>query len=317
MKDREKELLISISGAMRDFAQGALPIDAARERYRDLRDRYRSLGVRTPDHAGSSILKSLCYDHTIGNFSLLSGALRLGADETEFLVFSGDAAIASAVKERIPFHSAELRRGNACTLEPGDTARFPHAIHCSESFTMGGAPVVFIAVTSSKYFAFNRFLGYSGLVRTILEEMRIETRAMHFDCQKHGREEIHEYMDSAIAGGGVVTARCFYFGLLDRIFSHLGIPIILEISEQIVRDISAHAVGGGKVFPLSVREYLALVPEEPNLSRKPGRKPIEFRYKGVSIPYDYIEIPMRSMPDRISFWERMAKFVDEHAAPAP
>ncbi|TAL39008.1 MAG: hypothetical protein EPN93_02735 [Spirochaetes bacterium] len=316
MKDREKELLISISGAMRDFAHGSLPLGQARERYRELRDRYRSLGVRTPDHAGSSVFKSLCYDHNITNFSLLSGALRLIEDKPEFLFFSGDAAIASAVKERIPMHSVELQKGIACTLAPGDAARFPHAVHCSEPFTAGGTPVIFTAVTSSKYFGFNRFLGYSGLVRKILEEVRVETGAMHFDCRKPGRDEIHDFMDSALRGGGVVTARCFYFGLIDRIFSHLGIPIILEISEQIVRDITGHAVRGGKVFPLSVREYIALLPEEPDLSRKPGRGPVEFRYKGVSIPYEYIEIPVRSMPDRIAFWEHLARFVDEHAASA-
>jgi len=92
--------------------------------------------------------------------------------------------------------------------------------------------------------------------------------------------------------------------------------MIMEISDQIVRDISAYLSREGRVFPLSIREYIALAPGESTGARKAGKKPVEFRYKGITIPYEYHEIPVASMADRSSLWEQFSEFVQEHHAAA-
>jgi hypothetical protein len=318
MKDHEKDLLVSVTGSLREFASGVISLDQARTRFRDFRDRYKSLLVTGARPSNTFLLKSLCYDHNINNFSLMSGLLSFDGTAPRFAFFSGDdalASMASASAQKIIDSAASTGSG---TIPSGEISKSPHAVHCSDVFTFQGAQVVFIAVSSSNYFTFSRFAGYAGVVKKIVEEIDSETTAMQFDCIHVTKKEIYAFLDECIHEKTVVLAQCFYFDLIDRIFSHLGPPMIMEISDQIVQDISAYISKEGRVFPLSIREYIAVTPEDSLGARRAGKKPVEFRYKGITIPYAYHEIPVRTLADRSSLWERFSEFVQEnHAAANP
>jgi len=316
MKDNEKELLVSVTGSLREFAAGGISLEQARTMFRELRDRYKSLLARGTHRSNTSLLKSLCYDHNINNFSLISGMLSFDGDAPRFAVYSGDEALVpviSAASRKIIVIAVSTGAG---TIPSGEISGLPHSVHCSDAFAFQGMQSVFLSVSSSNYFTFSRFAGYAGLVRKIVEEIDSETTAMQFDCLHVTRKEIHAYMDARLQERTPILAQCFYFGLIDRIFSHLGAPMIMEISDQIVRDISAYLSREGRVFPLSIREYIALAPGESTGARKAGKKPVEFRYKGITIPYEYHEIPVASMADRSSLWEQFSEFVQEHHAAA-
>lgn len=305
MNEAIKSLVVTVKETLKDFTAGRLSSEECRMRYRQISDECDSLqniGTRRGD-----LLSSICFQHSTENFSLFTGLYRLDIQGLTALKYSGDDGFNLSLLRMKDTLSSKLAVSSLVSLPPGDGHELPHTVYICVVPGESSLPLLFIAVSSSQFFSNQEFLNTAALIGVVRSAAELETRPQYFSFFGDMRTTIDEWIRCALARSGPVSGHYFLFNLIERIFSHMGLPEMLKVSSSIKKALTEQCgPPDSPVFDLSMREYLMFIS---NVEGKfCEKKKASVSYQGISIPSQSTVFVIHSEDDISGFWDEIIDF---------
>ncbi|HPI13989.1 MAG TPA: hypothetical protein PK875_06860 [Spirochaetota bacterium] len=305
MDEAIKSLVLAIKETLKDFTAGRLSVDECRRRYRRFSSDCDTLEAGRLHH--TDLAASLCYLHSTENFSLFTGLYRIGIDAFTPLGTCGDDGFNLTLLNMTGIITSRLAGAVPISLPPGDGHELPHTIHACAIPGDSGIPLLFAAVSSSHFFSKNEFLGIAGLIGILRDAAEREMRPRYFSFFRERRATIDEFIKRKLSEGAAISAHYFLFNMVERIFNHMGLPEMLNISSYIKNTLlERFGAPDTPVFTLSMREYLILIPDASDASRE--KKKASFEYRGSSIPSQSLVSIIREEGNITGFWDEILDF---------
>jgi hypothetical protein len=308
MDDQIKDLVSTLKASLEDFTGGSLTVEEARDRYRGLLDRYTGIlgGVLTGDNA--SVLKGICYHHNCENYSLFSGLYTADAEQITPVAFFGDLNIHSRILGMRHHISSVSAAGSVASLKPGTVKGLPHQVYIYTVQDSGLSLTIFITVSSSPFFSENKFAQAALFIKEIVESIREGTRPLLVDYHTGVKHEIENFIFRSLDDGRAPECHFFVFNMLERIFIHMGLNALSEISDIILNTLHDRCGSGSTAFALSLSEYIVLIRPASGQPAATGKKRIEVVYRGISIPYQTLHLQVESREHLQEFWQGIFSF---------
>lgn len=305
MDEAIKSLVVTVKETLKDFTAGRLSSAECRQRYKRIStecDSLQYVGTRHRD-----LLSSLCYLHSTENFSLFTGLYRLDMYGLTALGSSGDDGFNLGLLRMRDVLSSRLAGSTPVSLAPGDGHELPHTVHACVVPGESSMPLLFTAVSSSNFFSSDEFLNTAELIGVLRSAAELETRPQYFSFFGERRARINEWIRRTLAEGGPVSAHYFLFNMVERIFSHMGLPEMLKVSASIKKALMEQCgPPDTPVFELSMREYLMFIPDRAGAFCE--KKKASFTYQGSSIPSQSNVFVIRNEDDISGFWDDILDF---------
>lgn len=305
MDEATKGLVVAVKETLKDFTAGRLSAEECRLRYRKLaadceymeRDTVRSTGM----------LKSTCYAHSTGNFALFTGIFRMDRGELTPLSHCGDDGFSETIARLRDTIFPRLDREKTLTMPPGDSHSFPHTLYACIVPGESRIHLLFTAVSSSHFFSETEFRNTANILGALQDAADHEMRPQYFSFFAERRAAVDAWITARLNEGLPVDAHYFLFNMVERIFSHMGLPEMLKISASIKDTLHRQCGGDGSVvFELSMREYLVFIPDPAGAVCE--KKKASFNYSGSAIPSQSYAFAIRKAGDIVDFWNEILEF---------
>ncbi len=305
MDEAIKSLVVAVKQTLKDFTAGRLPSEECRRRYKQISDECDSL--HNVGALRGDLLSSICFLHSTENFSLFTGLYRLDIHGLTALRYSGDDGFNLSLLRMKDILSLRLAASTSVSLPPGDGHELPHTVYICGVPGESSLPLLFVAVSSSHFFSKQEFLDTAGLIGVLRSAAEIETLPQYFSFFGDRRTTIDEWIRRQLARGGPVSAHYFLFNMIERIFSHMGLPEMLKVSSSIKKSLAEQCgPPDTPVFELSMREYLMFIPD--SAGKFCEKKKASFTYQGISIPSQSCVFVLHSEDDIVRFWDEIIDF---------
>ncbi|HSV98238.1 MAG TPA: hypothetical protein VLM75_15045 [Spirochaetota bacterium] len=305
MDEATKGLVVAVKETLKDFTSGRLSTEECRRRYRQMISDCESLERGADRSAGP--MKSLCYAHSTGNFALFTGIYRMDHGSLTPLSSCGDDVFNVSIKGIRDIISSRLSARGSVSMPPGDAHSLPHTVYACLIPGKSGIPLLFAAISSSHFFSENEFIKTANFVGAFRDFAEYEMHPQFFSFFSERRAAVDKWIEARIDEGLSVYAHYFLFNMVERIFSHMGLPEMLKISASIKDSLHAQCgTSGTVVFELSMREYLVFIPDPAGTGCE--KKKASFDYHGSSIPSQSCAFTIRKTRDIIDFWNEILEF---------
>ncbi len=305
MDEATKSLVVGVMETLKDFAAGKLSTEDCRRRYRQMISDCESMELVADRSTG--LMQSLCYAHSTGNFALFTGIYRMQNDSLTPLSFCGDGAFNVSIAKLHHTISSRVSVGRSVSMLPGDAHPLPHTVYTCLVPGESRIRLIFAAISSSHFFSENEFVKTANVVGALRDAADFEMNPQYFSFFSERRTDVSEWISARIDEGLSVYVHYFLFNMVERIFSHMGLPEMLKISASIKDALHAQCgTSGTVVFELSMREYLVFIPDSTGTGCE--KKKASFDYHGSSIPSQSYAFTIRKHADIIDFWNEVLEF---------
>jgi hypothetical protein len=304
MEDKLKDFSLTLKKALQDYTGGRISLEDAKSKYRELLSLYHSMEGEMRPGPGGNIFAGMCHHHNIENFSLFTGVYILDNDGMRPFIASGDSMFNDHILSTHAAISASIVDGSVASVKPSSGRDFPHALYLYPLDLNEGPRAALIAVSSSQFFSTERFTHAGDVMKSILQKAASEFRPLYMNYQAEVRHEIERYINitRGLGEGTAISAHIFIFNMIEKIFSHMGISALLEISGEIVDHLKESFGPDSKIYALSLHEYVALTKSGSADGSAPLKKRIEFKYKGITIPFQTMKLEVDSRKALLDLW---------------
>jgi hypothetical protein len=308
MSNNIDNLIISVSNALKDFAEGKLTQEKAKDEYKKLYSRYNKLIKKQGKDKTLNKLAGFCYYNNTENFSLLSGIYNLNADKISCIASFGDSGLNPGVTKAISENLDKFSGNQLLQIQPGEDKTFLHNIYLFP-FPMGKTgSVIFVSVSSSSFFSEEKFQFLGKLIKNIFSVMMDRSQEPENNCFITISDEVEKYLNDNIDNEHSVRVTLFVFNMLEKIFNHMGMHSIFEASDEILivlKDIYGY---NSKCHTLSTRDYIVLERIRKDDTAKNNKTRPEFQYKNINIPFNSLKIIVDKKESIYSFWNKILTF---------
>lgn len=312
MKSNIKKLIFSTQKVIKDYSEGVLSHQEAKDEYEKLARNYHELQKEAISESSTGFIRGICYHHNIENFSVFSGLFALTESEFELVSYYGDDKMNSIIIETLQNNQKRIPQSEFSTILPGENSSLNQILYIYPVWRNISKAVFFIALSSSDYFSTEKFCFIGTFFNEIFKASLFNEKPMSVSYFEDIKREIVDILTETINETYSVAAHVFSLKLVDDIFIHMGIFSILEISDKFVEIIRKNFPDSAHIFVLSLNEYLVLTPILRKSSSNPLKKRLEFDYKDISIPYEVIQLKIDS-PDAIyQLIQKMSTFKYVH-----
>lgn len=300
MPEKIKDLIMSVSKSLKDYGNGSLSYDDAKDEYQRLLQIYRTIEKEENVDNPSRFLEGLCYYHNMKNFSIFSGVYRVSNGINPMAYYSDDAIhakILSSLNKNI-----ELIKDNPYLKISSDkTENLSHDIYVSRLYSDGADFILFIAASSSEFFSMDIFSHSANIFKELTSDYK-KTNSNQNNYYNDILNQMRDYLLQNIDGKHHIIADVYIFRNIEKIFLHLGIYTLLKISNEIYNIINTHFNKKSKIYIPSMKEYIVLSKQlkQSGITIKNKRK-IEFNFQGITIPYQTIKITIDSKDSLYKF----------------
>ncbi len=305
MDEPTKGLVVAVKETLKDFTACLLSTEDCRLRYKQLASDCETLERGVARREG--VLASLCYAHSTENFALFTGIYRIDLEELTALSFCGDDGFNLSILSLWDAISSRLKDKRFVSIPSGETHSLPHTIYACLVPGECRMQLMFAAVSSSQFFSEKEFLEAARVVGTLRDAAENEMHPQYFSFFSDRRSVVDKWITARVDEGLSVYAHYFLFNMVERIFSHMGLPEMFKISASIMETLNAQCGAlNAVVFGLSMREYLVLIPDPAGTGCE--KKKVSFEYHGSSIPSQSSAFTIRKEEDIINFWNEVMEF---------
>jgi len=308
MRDEISKLILDIGGAMKDFSRGRISLSDAEAAYARLAGEYGRIEGELRNDDATGLLEGILYHHNIRNFSTHSGIYLERKGTVTPLVFRGDAAQAARIAETLRQRASDLATSDVRHYEPEGTGGLAQTLHAVRVATAGPDTVCFAALSSSPWFSDEAF-AYTGAILALMVEGHAaqEQDYSYFSVIKNQADAfIRAHMDQSHD----IMTNIFIFRNIEKIFSHLGFYAILDVSETIRRTLADNFPAGTLCLAPTPRMYLVFTRHLRKRGADLKGNRIDFIYRGITIPFQRLNLDLDVSSHRDSFWYDIFQFED-------
>ncbi len=308
MSNNIDNLIISVSNTLKNFAEGRLPHEKAKDEYNNLFAKYKKIikkqgKSRTPDQLGG-----LCYFNNTENYSLLSGIYNIKTDGIFPIASYGDGSLNSGVIKVLSDNRNKFTENQMQQIQPGEDKTLLHNIYIFPFSQDKTAKIVFVSVSSSSFFSEDKFLFLGKLIKNIFSVMLDRSRELENNCFITISDEVEKYINDNIDNEHSIRITLFVFNMLEKIFNHMGIHSIFESSDEILNVLNENYRYNSQCYALSIRDYIVLERINKNDTAKRSIIKPEFLYKNINIPYNSLKIIIDTKGYAYSLWNKIMTF---------
>ncbi len=309
-KKQDKEinsLILSIQSAMNDYTEGNISFEEAKEEYKNLLGIYNKLEADNKKEEGPNIISGLCYYNNIENFSLLSGIYHLSSKKTTQIAYYGSESLNSKTMNTILDNINNIKGNRMIMIQP-DGSHMLHPIYVYPLFTEKNDKIVFATVSSSTYFSKEKFSAEGKLFKELFSITRPESHYLEVNYFDKISNKIDKYLQVNVDDEYYIQATLFVFNIIEKIFNHLGIHSLIDISNLIMDNLKSNFKENSECFALSVRDYLVLQKLRKDCKSDEKKTNIEFRYNDINIPYKTLNLDLETGDSIHNFWNKILLF---------
>ncbi|MCX7677691.1 MAG: hypothetical protein N2316_00580 [Spirochaetes bacterium] len=299
-------LVEEIGAIMKDFAKGNIPLSVAEEAYERLSGECERLESDLENPFSPHLVQGILYHHNVKNCCIHSGLYVRNNNSIHPMCAIGEAQIAKKIsevltKQKISENSTVYRIG-------GEIMQFPsHTLYAVKIGTDARSPI-FGALTSSTHFAEEVFL-YTAHFLSILLKIEVGT-VQHYNYFSEIKKQVSEFLGENLSLNRDINIAVFIFRNIEKIFSHMGFRILLDVAATIKKTIQdSFGTNTLCVYP-SLRLFVAFTPLLPHREEEIRKKKIEFYYQGLAIPFQRINLPLRIVDAKERIWYDIFHFED-------
>lgn len=303
-------LLQSIRGTIKSYREGRLSLKRTIEDYDKKLLQYKELEQSIISLHSQGFLKGLLYHHNVNNYSKLTALFYSSRKDLSVIDYYGDDKLLEILPELIirKFKLLEENKVNKIFLHNRKGLTYNLFIRLitikSKNFFLG-------TVTSSHYFNLNDFQFYSELIRKICINSIKLNLPMSFDYYNGISVKLTNYVNHHIEKKGAVTANIFVFKDIVKIFGHMGISTLADISRSLSNTLKNSFPDNAEVFIPSINTYIVLKPENSisdDSSVDNSKNKIQFSYNDITIFYKEKQHFIDSSQLLYDFWEEILLF---------
>lgn len=308
MNEEIDQIVLTIKNSMEEFSNGSVPLSVARERYKNLLSAINSREINIQKTKNPNPLFGICYHHNIENFSIYSGIFRATDRGLERVIYSGDNGINSNLLLLGRNIALKIKEGSVIKFNPDKNTGFSQTIYIYHLNTTNNRALIFIAVTSSSFFSEKKFTDTAEALKTIYADIEEEFYPL---IDKHFtkiQNKINNRIKDTLTSNQKIKVEYYMFNMIEKIFSHMGLSSLLEISGEIVQTLKKNSSPVSVIFAVSLKEYIVLNFLKKGEQPKQEKNRMDFIYKGINIPSNSIRLQITSQQEVYQFWEDIFQF---------
>ncbi len=272
----ENALIKEVKSLLENFTSSTIELNDAIKTFNNLSFDYENLRSKMLNTGDTDILKSICYQHNVSNFSVFTGIFMVFDSRILKLNYAGSSSIAAKISKVIS-NSADMKYNSVNLIE------FDSNNYYAIKFSHNGEDLVLVSQSSSTYFSRDKFKDLFNKLKLILPQENKST-----DDLFTIHENIMKYIDLNCNEDYVLLCYIYSFPELMYIFGHMGDDFVYELDAKLI-EIMENDFPGAKISRLSDRDYVIFERKEKNSNLKaeiPVPK-IFFHCKNIPIPYTY------------------------------
>jgi len=308
MREEIKDLVGSLKTSLQDFAGGHLPFDEAKIQYKKLLSKYNTIQNGIGSDREDHLLRGICYHHNIENFSLFSGLYRLTPHQVNSRFYYGESYFDKRISGSRKTILDSVLSSPTSIIPAGRINGLPHDLHLQTVMDSGNGVMVFIAVSSSPYFSERKFTQAGNALGDIIGKILPDAQPFQFNYYSHIKHELEQQISRDLDGDYTIDVHFFVCNMIEKIFLHMGLKTLLEISGDIDGKLREKFGPDSKAFTLSLGEYIVLVKTKKETSRDVDKKRVELIYKTITIPYQTLKLQVNSLEELYEFWQSIFSF---------
>jgi hypothetical protein len=308
MREEISHLILDIGDAMKDFSRGRTPLADAEAAYARLAGEYGRLEAELRNDEATGLLEGILYQHNIRNFSHHSGIYLNRKDAVTPLVCCGDEAMASRVAAELRRHAADLASSEVRHLEPESTGGLSQALHAVRVASAGKDVIYFASLSSSPFFSDEAF-AYTGAILGIMIEGNAAAD-QHYSYFAGIKNEADAFIRKNMDQSHDIMTNILIFRNIEKIFSHMGFNTILDVSDQIRQTLAESFPTGSLCVAPSFRMYLVFTRHLRKRGAELKSNRVEFIYRGITLPFQRLNMQLDVSSHRDSFWYDIFQFED-------
>ncbi len=308
MNNEVKDLISSLKVSLQGFTMGEIPVDDARKQYKALLARYNDIRSGIDADRGEKILKGICHHHNVENFSIFSGLYKITSSQIIPVFYCGEEYFN---KRLCSVHNEILKSIETDTvsiISSESIKGLPHDIYTYPLFDSGTSLTVFISISSSQYFNERKFINAGSFLGDLAGKIYSGIKPLYLNYYTDIKHRIEHYARAAIDSGSHLDTHLFVCNMLEKIFIHMGMKSLLEISGYILQKLHENYGPESEVHALSLGEYLVLVKSRHDAASAAEKKRVEFSYKSITIPYQTLSLRIDSPEILSEFWQGVFSF---------
>lgn len=288
-----KNLSNDIRALLSDFTTRKIDKNEAASQLKILQDKYESLSTKN-DVSGNDFFKSICYYHSISNFSTFTGIFSLRNGRIIPVSFSGSPETANEISSIIE-NNTDLETNEDKILSFDNYSLYIHFIDINQT------KYYFCAKSNSKYFSTDVFTKYSTSYATTIPKLDAE-----IDVSLN-LKTVKDYILFNTDAENAALCYIFTFPDLIQIFNHMGYRFIFSLSKKIIK-ILENDFEEAYIQPISINCYYVIITcdkKEKSLEQIKVPKVI-FHFREIPIPYNSKGVLLQDVND-------FPKLIDETA----
>jgi len=313
MSKEINNLIVTTGKTLKEFAEGTISHESAAEEYKKLSEKYQKIEEKQKKTGGQNQIQGLCYYNNIENFSLLTGVYSIEKKERKTVssvTYYGDSDLNARTLKAISNNSEHFFENKTLQISPDSDEEFPYNIYIYPVLDEKLNEIVIACVSSSAFFSEDKFMFLGKLLKNILSIIIFKSDSLEFNYFEDISKEADQYLKNNIDNEHSIKVTLFVFNMLEKIFNHMGITSLLEVSDYIFNTIKDNFKHNAKCFTLSIRDYIILEKINKNDGFKDNKKKLEFRYKNINIPYHTIKLTIDSNESVYNLWDKILTFED-------
>ncbi len=307
MRDEISKLLLDIRGTMKDFSRGKMDLAAAEEAWAQLGERCALMEEELLNDDAAGLIEGALYRHNTSNFSHHSGLYHGRSGGTVPLVHCGDSATAALVAAALTRNLSRDAPPGLRHLEPESTGGLSHTVHVM-TVARGPEPVHFASLSSSPHFSDETFTSTGSVLRLMVKGHVGGGR--HYSYFTETKKKAERFIGANVDQNHDIMTSIFIFRNIEKIFLHMGIITILDVSENIKLALANAFPAGSLCVNPSFRMYLVFTRHLKNRGAELKNTKVEFVYRGITLPFQRLNLPLDASSRRDGLWYDIFQFED-------
>ncbi len=291
---------------MTGFSEGNLPYSDAKKKFIRLDKIYNKYEKKLHNKKSPPVVNSLLYHNNIENYSLLSGIYSTDSKDIKSIAYHGNGNLNLKTMDILLKNADDLKGNRVVMIKQNKNILHPIYVYPLHSYNKN--KILFASVSSSPFFLKEKFMFSGRFLKALFKIIKKRSPFIEVDYFDEISNEIDKIIHENINEEYYVKAVIYVFDSVEKIFNHLGIQTLIDVSGYIAETLSENYHESSRTMPLSIQEYVVLEKRKLSELHEDRKVNIDFVFNKIHIPYKSFEVKMKKIDSIHNLWEKLFHF---------